>query len=160
MRDRIWNMAVAGVSVLAIAFVLGDSRLRAESGWMSEADLLATFQGRSIDGLYDDGDTFHETYAADGTVAYRDQRRVSGGRWSVETGTFCTIYDDDPAGGCYRVRQVSGNCFEFYFVARTEAEAKRDPRKPSWTARGWFPEKPTTCAAGESVQANEGQPVG
>jgi hypothetical protein len=122
-----------------------------DGGWMSDARLVATFTGRSIDGEYEDGDTFHESYAADGTVAYRDKRRTSGGKWSVRSGTFCTIYDDDPSGGCYRVRQESENCFEFHFVARTEAEAEKDPRKPDWTARGWFPDKPSTCIEGESV---------
>jgi len=118
---------------------------------MSEADLDATFRGQSIDGHYDDGDTFQETYRADGSVSYRDTRRTSGGKWSVQAGTFCTIYDGDPAGGCYRVRRQSENCFEFFFVARTEAEARRDPRKPAWTARGWFSGKPSTCATHESV---------
>jgi len=149
LKMRRWLMRCKVVA-FGVAVAIGLPVL-AEPGWMSEAELLATFTGRSIDGHYEDGDTFHESYAADGAVLYRDAHRASGGRWSVQTGTFCTIYDDDPAGGCYRVRQVSGNCFEFYFVARTEIQAKRDPRKPAWTARGWFPEKPSTCAAGESV---------
>ncbi len=121
------------------------------AGWMSDERLVATFAGRSIDGAYENGDAFHESYAAGGSVTYRDGRRTSRGKWSVRAGTFCTIYDDDPSGGCYRVRQESENCFEFHFVARTEVEAERDPRKPDWTARGWFPDKPSTCVEGESV---------
>ena len=46
--------------------------------------------------------------------------RECGGHWSVASGTFCTIYDDDPTGGCFRVQKTGANCFEFYFVARTE----------------------------------------
>jgi len=119
--------------------------------WMADADLTATFAGRDISGEYENGDTFHETYAVDGIVRYSDARRASSGKWSVRTGSFCTIYDDDPAGGCYRVRREGDNCFEFHFVARTEAQAEKAPGKPAWTARGWFPDKPKTCVDGESV---------
>lgn len=119
--------------------------------WMSNAELTATFRGQSIVGEYENGETFQETYAADGTVSYRDELRVSGGRWSVRAGSFCTIYDGDPSGGCYRVRQAGENCFEFHFVARTAAEAEKNPRTPHWTARGWFPKNPRTCVDAESV---------
>lgn len=120
-------------------------------GFMSAAELMATFDGRTIDGHYENGDRFEETYAKGGVVSYRDAFRQSGGRWSVEANAFCTLYDDDPAGGCYRVRRDGENCFEFYFVARTEAEAKADPRTPHWSARGWFPDKPATCVDGKNV---------
>ncbi len=123
----------------------------AKTVWMSDAEMTATFGGRSIAGEYENGDTFHETYAEDGSVSYRDALRTSDGQWSVRAGTFCTIYDGDPSGGCYRVRQASENCFEFHFVARTAAEAEKDPRTPDWTARGWIPDRPRTCIDGESV---------
>lgn len=123
----------------------------ASPAWMTDADLRATFAGRDISGEYENGDTFEETYAADGAVRYSDARRASSGKWSVGAGTFCTIYDDDPAGGCYRVRKASENCFEFHFVARTEDQASKAPGKPAWTARGWIANQPKTCVDGESV---------
>lgn len=141
-------------SLLAIiAVILGAMPYPGTAGplWMSDAELAATFGGRTISGEYDNGDTFEETYEQAGAVRYRDQRRVSGGKWSVRAGTFCTIYDDDPAGGCYRVTKSGDNCFEFHFVARTEVQAEKQPGKPNWTARGWFPDKPKTCVDGESV---------
>jgi len=119
--------------------------------WMTDADLTGTFAGRDISGEYENGDTFDETYARDGTVRYTDARRTSTGKWSVRAGTFCTIYDDDPAGGCYRVHKASENCFEFHFVARTQEQAGKAPGKPAWTARGWFANQPKTCVDGESV---------
>jgi hypothetical protein len=117
---------------------------------MSEPALRAAFGGQSIDGHYANGKTFTESYGNDGRIEYREHGLTHRGRWSVEAGTFCTIYDTDPTGGCYRVRQVGGNCFEFYFVARTEAEALR-PGVPSWTARAWLKGSPSSCKDGATV---------
>ena len=88
---------------------------------------------------------FRETYSADGGVDYRDVIRQSGGHWSIKAGSFCTIYDDDPLGGCFRVQKAGQNCYEFYFVARTEERAETDPGKPSWTARAWRSDEPAAC---------------
>jgi hypothetical protein len=119
--------------------------------WMAPEDLAATFGGRSIAGEYENGDTFEETYAEDGSISYRDVRRASAGKWSIRAGTLCTIYDADPSGGCYRVRRASENCFEFHFIARTEEQVETTPGKPDWTARGWLSNQPKTCVDGESV---------
>lgn len=144
-------MRVTQRAVLVVVLAVAAAEVMAAPGWMPDAELSATFGGRTIAGEYEDGETFEETFASDGAVSYRDRQRSSAGKWSVRAGTFCTIYDDDPAGGCYRVRQASDNCFEFHFVARTALEAERDPRRPDWTARAWFPDKPKTCADRESV---------
>jgi hypothetical protein len=118
--------------------------------WMTESELRTTFTGVTIDGHYQNGRTFTETYAAEGGVDYRDSVRVSGGHWSIVAGTFCTIYDDDPAGGCFRVMRSGENCYEFYFVARTEEQAAT-PGSPDWSARGWLNSKPATCTDGANV---------
>lgn len=144
MRARLTVLTVALISAVAANALAGPA-------WMTDAELTATFSGRDISGEYENGDRFEEAYAATGAVRYSDARRSSSGKWSVRSGTFCTIYDDDPAGGCYRVRKASANCFEFHFVARTEEQAGKAPGKPAWTARGWFPDKPKTCTDGESV---------
>ena len=114
--------------------------------WMDSAALSATFKGQAVEGEYGSGRTFKETYTAGGNLAYQDDMRASGGHWSVATGTFCTIYDDDPAGGCFRVQQLGANCFEFFFVARTEDTAA-DPKdgQPAWTARAWIANRTSTC---------------
>ena len=119
------------------------------TGWMADSDLQRVFSGAEVDGEYRSGRTFTESYKVGGRVLYSEGPEEMGGRWSVTAGSFCTIYDDDPSGGCYRVRQESLNCFEFYFVARTEERAKDDPGPPSWTARVWLRGKPATC--GEKV---------
>lgn len=115
-------------------------------GWMDDASLAAAFKGKALDGEYASGRGFKETYRSDGGLRYKDDMRESGGHWSVKSGTFCTIYDDDPAGGCFRVEKASDNCFEFYFVARTEDKAPgHADTAPSWTARAWVAAQPSTC---------------
>lgn len=146
---RIRFVVVAVVTALAA----GAPAVRADSrgGWMSDAELRTAFSGVTLEGKYGSGKSFSETYRADGRVAYQERGATIGGKWSVEAGTFCTIYDTDPTGGCYRVRQVSTNCFEFYFVARTEEKAHSEPGRPAWTARGSVTGMPGACRQEHSV---------
>jgi len=128
--------------------VLGALEAHAESkdpAWMSDAELSKAFAAQTIDGHYANGETFTESYLAGGRIDYRERARTMRGRWSVEAGTFCTIYDQTPTGGCYRVRQMSANCFEFYYVGRDEAQVQARPGQPSWTARGWHSDQRSTC---------------
>ena len=119
----------------------------AEDSWMSEDALKAAFASKTIQGHYASGKAFTETYTADGTIAYQERSVAYHGHWSLQAGTFCTIYDTDPTGGCYQVKQISDNCYEFYFVARTEAEAASlGPGVPSWTARAAVSDRDATCA--------------
>jgi hypothetical protein len=135
-------------TILAAAPVSALSAL----AWMSENALNQSFSGKTIEGHYSDGAKFVERYDGNGHLNYKDDRRETQGRWSLQAGTFCTIYDIDPSGGCYRVHKVSDNCFEFYFAARTVEQAQREPNdKPSWTARGWVKGETSTCAENVGV---------
>lgn len=118
--------------------------------WMTEVELSQTFGGKTIDGHYPNGQTFTETYNKGGNIDYRDERWSAHGRWSVINGSFCTLYDDDPTGGCFRVMQSGDNCYEFYFVARSEEEAKT-PRSPDWSARAWISSRTSTCTEGANA---------
>jgi hypothetical protein len=119
---------------------------RLPGDWLDETELKAAFAGITVDGEYPNKRSFHEIYHADGSVAYEDDGRTSGGHWSIKAGSFCTIYDDDPLGGCFRVQKAGPNCYEFYFIARTEENAEKDPSdKPSWTARAWHADAPAAC---------------
>ncbi len=116
--------------------------------WMTNARLQAMFAGKTIVGQYVDGREFREQYAADGSLEYVDpaKARQLSGHWSIIKHRFCTIYDGNSTGGCFRVRQVSDNCFEFYFEARTEEEVRGSSlRHPTWTARAWRTESVSTC---------------
>ncbi len=145
------SLALAAAALTA-AVAASARPVLAVPAWMSEQEIASTFSGLTIDGEYADGRRFTETYAQDNSVVYEDGPVTAGGHWSVKGGAFCTIYDGDPAGGCFRVAEIGANCFEFYFVTRTEEEAeKRELGKPAWTARGWRKDRPATCREEASV---------
>ena len=115
--------------------------------WMDDTALNKAFAGKTIQGNYATGKSFTETYTADGAIEYKEKTVEYHGHWSLQAGAFCTIYHGDPSGGCYQVRQVSDNCYEFYFVTRTEAEAAvGDIGRPSWTARAAISDRDATCS--------------
>lgn len=122
----------------------------AASLWMNDGELKKTFRGKTIAGLYPSGRGFVETYTRSGRVYYRDDLRRVSGRWSVSSGNFCTLYDGDNSGGCYVVRRVGKNCFEFYFNSPDDTSNQR-PEEPAWTAQAWLTDTPSTCVAGSEV---------
>ena len=142
MRAAAFIAAMVAVSLPAAAI----------EPWMDDDALRTAFAGRTIQGNYGSGKAFTETYKSDGSIEYSEQNVEYRGHWSLQSGAFCTIYQSDPTGGCYRVRQVSSNCYEFYFVTRTEAEAaERDLSRPAWTARAAVSDRDATCSDKPSV---------
>jgi hypothetical protein len=134
-------------ALLIVALLATAMPVPATTPWMSADALRATFTPAVIEGVYANGLSFREDYRTDGSLDYSEAGgRALTGRWSVVADTFCTIYTTSGTGGCFRVRQVGANCYEFYFQARTEAEAAApDPGKPSWTARAWLASRAPTC---------------
>ncbi len=138
MQIRITGLALALSTVSVVA--------QTSPRWMSDEAIKATFAGITINGIYIDGLTFTETYAATGDIAYQDTRKAMTGRWSIINQSFCTLYSGSISGGCFKVAQHSANCFEFYFQSSTEAEAAMPaPGQHNWTARGWNKARPSTC---------------
>lgn len=149
---RTKNIAqVLSATLFMVLASMISAAVAAEEPWMNEVDMTAAFSGVTLEGKYGSGRPFSEIYRKDGSLEYREAATVIGGRWSVEAGAFCTIYDNDPSGGCYRVKKVAGNCYEFYFVARTQQQAQSDPKRPSWTARGSVVGKPGICSEQHNV---------
>jgi len=135
--------AVVAMVVLAGSFF---SAAAAQEFWMENDELTATVAGVTINGEYADGRYFTERYDSDMALEYSEGPREVSGHWSVVSGRFCTIYSNDPTGGCFRVARIGLNCFEFYFVARTEDQVRRrEDGKPGWTARGWVKGRKATC---------------
>jgi hypothetical protein len=138
---------LAGLAGVALATPLSAAR-----AWMSDAELLDQFRGATIDGRYAGGKAFTERYGDDGRVTYIEHAMMLRGHWSITEGTLCTIYEGDASGGCYRVARVAPNCFEFYFVSRTEKAAPGPPDgQPQWTARGAVQGQSSACSDTPSV---------
>lgn len=134
------------VAILLLALMTTGTAAQRLASWMSDEEIKQAFAGVAIDGVYVDGLTFTEAYAEAGGIVYRDPRKALTGRWSIVNQSFCTLYDSVITGGCFKVARHSANCFEFYFLTSSEAEAaKPEPGRPSWTARGWNKAKPATC---------------
>lgn len=144
--------------VLAVAVTLAVTGVpaRAEEPqgplWLKGDAIARALDGKTIEGRYASGRAFTERYLSGGKVEYIERGQVTGGHWSVTAGTLCTIYDNDPAGGCFRVAKVGSNCFEFYFAARTEEAAPGpDGSTPKWTARGSVSGEPAACQDAANV---------
>lgn len=115
------------------------------SAWLDDAE-LQRFKDATLDGRYANGKHFTEHYGSDGRLNYVEAAMTLRGHWSITQGTLCTIYDFDETGGCYRVARVDTNCYEFYFVSRTEQAAPGPgDGKPRWTARGAIQGQPSAC---------------
>ena len=120
--------------------------------WLPGDGIAQALTGKTLDGNYANGRAFTERYLANGRLEYIENGEAMGGHWSVMAGTLCTIYDTDPAGGCYRVTKAGKNCFDFYFVSRTEAAAPGPSGSvPSWTARGSVSGEAAACREGADV---------
>jgi hypothetical protein len=144
-------MAVMRASALlalavCLALCLGCGPARATEVWMSEAEIRNALIGHVNKGVYRGGERWTDAYAADGSITYHDARNAWTGQWSFHGNAFCTLYNDDVDGGCYLVRQLSANCFDFVTVPMDWNGPGLPPGASSaWLARGGRSEEPTTC---------------
>jgi hypothetical protein len=114
--------------------------------------IIRVFEGKGVSGAYADGTPVKETYKVGGGIDYWDSIRVSTGTWSVVNNLFCTFYTNtDMSGGCFRVEQVSANCFDYYALAGSTDEALTPSDKPRYTARAHVEGAPNTCPDDLSV---------
>lgn len=111
------------------------------------AAITTAFDGQSISGVYSDNTPVKETYAVGGKItSYWDPYLQTTGSWSVVNGLLCTFYDNAAmSGGCFRVEQLSANCFDYYFAAGSTAETEKSVPGASYTARAHIVGKPDTC---------------
>ncbi len=100
------------------------------------------FSGMTLDGIYEDGTFFSETYFDDDSIRYHDVNGADSGEWSVKGDTFCTFYESQQ-GACFYVERDGDNCFTF-FEAIEDASGKTSPAD-TWTSRGWNRERHSTC---------------
>jgi hypothetical protein len=126
---------------LAAAIALAASAV--EAGWtMAAPEIEAAFRGITLDGVYNDGSFFTETYFDDGSIRYRDAAGADSGDWSVQGNMFCTFYEMQ-LGSCFFVVREGDNCFTFFEPVRGPG-GEIVPRE-SWTSRGWNRKHAATC---------------
>ncbi len=108
--------------------------------------IIKIFDGKGVTGVYADGTPVKETYKPGGGIDYWDPYRSTTGTWSVVNNQLCTFYDDgEMSGGCFRVEQVSANCFDYLALASSTAEALTPSDQPRYTARASIEGIPETC---------------
>jgi hypothetical protein len=109
-------------------------------------NILQIFEGKSITGVYADRTPVRESYDLGGGMEYWDPYRATTGTWSVVNNQLCTFYNDaEMSGGCFRVEQVSANCFDYYAAATSTTEALTPSDQPRYTARASIDGLPETC---------------
>jgi hypothetical protein len=113
---------------------------------MDGPSIIKAFEGKALKGVYADGTPVQETYLVGGKIDYWDAMRVSTGNWSVVNNLLCTFYDSaEMSGACFRVEQVSANCFDYLALANSETEALAPSGAPRYTARASIVGIPATC---------------
>jgi hypothetical protein len=116
---------------------------------VAEGDIANLLSGVTLDGIYNNGAFFTETYNTDGSVRYHDVDGSDSGQWSVRDGKFCTFYESQE-GACFFVERDGDNCFTFY-VPDDKGGPNAGPAK-DWTSRGWDRNKPSTCPTAPEIQ--------
>jgi hypothetical protein len=116
------------------------------SPWLTQAETRTMIVGHAMKGYYRNAERWVDDYAADGGIKYSDARNSWTGRWSFQGDVFCTFYNGGVDGGCYLMRQISANCYEYVIVdsAYSGSELPKG-RSPEWFARGWRGAEPSTC---------------
>jgi hypothetical protein len=130
-------LLIAFGACLFAASPLGAAPMR----WLTENEIRYVFIGREVKGHYHNGVAFTEVYRRNGNVDYRDTDRSFGGKWRLTDGSICVEYQG-LEGGCFKIRQHSANCFEYWLVADASS-----PAKPAgqWLARSAQSGNPPTC---------------
>jgi hypothetical protein len=139
------------IAAFALPAIADDQTNKATS--MDGPAIIKAFDGKTLKGVYADGTAVQETYAVGGAIDYWDPYRVSKGKWSVVNNLLCTFYENpDMSGACFKVVQVSANCFDYFAAATSEAEALAPvPGQPNYTARAHIVGLPDTCPEDLSV---------
>lgn len=137
------------VSVMALAALVVACPMAAAGERLAGSAIEATFKGMTLDGIYDDGAFFSETYFDDGSIRYHDDQGADSGEWSVKGDTFCTFYEGQD-GACFFVERDGTNCFTFFEA--TEDTSKNLTPRETWTSRGWDRKAEATCPSPPEVR--------
>jgi hypothetical protein len=74
------NLLVPAAALLLLAAPVSASAGERMFGFEMEK----TFSGQTLDGVYESGSFFSETYFEDGSIRYHDVEGADSGQWTVE----------------------------------------------------------------------------
>jgi hypothetical protein len=124
----------------------------AQANFLSGDAIRRAVSAVTLDGVYPGGKFWTETYLPDGNIDYRESGKAMKGRWSVTGAVFCTFYNDETEGGCWRVRAQGSNCLLFYATARPQGgQSRAGPIDKNWGAMGWRQGVTSTCEGRPTV---------
>lgn len=114
--------------------------------WMRGPAVTEAFSGKSLKGLYPNGNVWTEKIFADSRTDYREGVKHWQGNWWVTEQEFCFAYPPPGLGGCFRVTKISANCYELYDFSGEAAHLPEPPHiGDRWNGRMWYDDRPTTC---------------
>ena len=135
-------MSMKLVTSLVVLAAVGGAGPSLAGERMFGFEMEKAFAGQTLDGIYDNGSFFSETYFEDGSIRYHDIQGADSGQWSVEDDTFCTFYESS-SGACFVVERDGENCFTFFQAL--EGDDGRPVPDTTWTSRGWRRGADSTC---------------
>jgi hypothetical protein len=112
--------------------------------FLDDAEIRRDVVGGDFSGHYADGKPWQELYRTDEKLTYSEAGQTIEGYWTLKSGTFCTLYRYAISGGCWRLKRIGANCFEFYDIGGPGNDVAPRTR---WTAKGWRKDKAPTCGA-------------
>lgn len=139
---RFMVAVLAGVAFAGTAFAVD------KDGFFGEAEIRDLVSGVTFDGEFFDGVKWREAYHTDGTLLYESRGETWVGDWHADGELFCTFYRGETNGGCWLVRQLSANCFNFYVAGigpDQPSMARGTEDRQNWYARGWRNTAASTC---------------
>jgi hypothetical protein len=144
MKPSKLTLLATGLTLLA-GFAQAEATQQQSPVPMQGPDLIATFDGKTVSGVYADGLAVRESYLVGGGITYWDPNwGDKTGKWSVVNNLFCTFYDG-MSGGCFTVERIGANCFDFLVSASSEEEALQPGNRKDYTARVSIDGAKSTC---------------
>ena len=98
----------------------------------------AVLRGITVEGEYDNGAAWTETFHRDGRSTYTDDGGTGTGTMRFAPPGVCFAYPDTTGltGGCFEVWRRGARCFDFYGVANAAGPMDRRFGR-FWSARAW-----------------------
>ena len=137
----------AALSIAGLAMVAGPAAALADerpaSGpvigrALTPVEASRALSGLTVEGEYESGAPWEETFHRDGRSTYSDAEASGTGTMRFTRPGVCFTYPPGTglAGGCFEVWRRGKRCFDFYGIANAAAMIDRRLGR-GWSARAW-----------------------